>query len=118
MEKIFQNSKRQHHELRSRQEPKSDVELDQDALRIQHNKERQRLRRDSELIDSQPTAKRRKSESGERRASAQRDSTSRSGGHGDVKGNYYETRSKSRPERVARDTEKYQESQSLGYAWY
>ncbi|KAI9766261.1 MAG: hypothetical protein M1840_006675 [Geoglossum simile] len=114
MEKIFQNSKKQHHTLRSRQEPKSDVELDQDALRIQRNKERQRLRRGSELIDLQPTAKRRKSESNDCRPSAQRDPTSRSGRYGDAKGNPHETRSKSRPERVAQDTEDYEESQSLG----
>src|SRR5579862_9907567 len=115
MEKIFQNSKKQHQATRLRQEPKSDIELDQDALRIQYNKDRQRSRRDSELIDSQPTAKRRKSESNDHRAPAQRDSTSRSGGYGDAKGNYYKTRSKSRPERAAQDTEGYQESQSLGH---
>ncbi|KAI9777439.1 MAG: hypothetical protein M1839_008851 [Geoglossum umbratile] len=114
MEKIFQNSRKQHHAPRSHQEPKPNVELDEDVLRIQNNRGRQRLRGDNERIDSEPTAKRRKSESSDLRASAQQGSTGRLGGADDAKGYHHETRSKTGLEKVAQDAGGWQENQSLG----
>ncbi|KAH0541762.1 hypothetical protein FGG08_003784 [Glutinoglossum americanum] len=102
---LRQSSLFKQHHLRSRPESRSNIELDQDADRIQHNKERQKLRRDDGLVEAQPTAKRRKSESSDRRVSVQPGRSREVGNSKDniFGGNIRETRSKSRPEKISRD---------------
>ncbi|KAH0559601.1 hypothetical protein GP486_003885 [Trichoglossum hirsutum] len=114
MEKVFQNSEKQrqtnsskYHRLRSPPESRSEMELDQDAIRIQHNKERQRLRGHDGQLSALSIAKRRRSESSERRPPVQQQTSA-----SDVKVNTFETnhhgtRSRIRSDKINQDLDEW-----------
>jgi hypothetical protein len=124
MEGVFQCSEKQRqavsskqHHLRSLPEPRSEMELDQDASRIQHNKERQKLRRDDGQTGTPSTAKRRRSESSECRLSVQQvQQASASDSKVNIfEANYHGTRSRIRSDKINQDLDKWSEGQRLVY---